>query len=378
MDTNYIYRLLQDHSRVILPNFGAFLIKDKVKINSSDNNQNITISFNDFLKFNDGILIDYVAQKDKTDKLQAANIVNEFISEIKIQLEKNGEFIIEGVGKLFNENNTIKFSQQLNIKKVSKESSKAKQKTVVINAEEPITKVEKVIEEPKKIVIEPTSSNKTIEKLPLAEKPKTPYAKAATPIKHTETTTTNEDNSSIKWKWIFSAILLIAIVIAGLYLSGYFDNSGKVKNSNIATTTENNSSKNTTSQPDIIVADSNNTSDNAVVTEDSLTKDSLEKANINEVENEANKSVEEIPEKIIEPETSKFYHLIAASCDSKKSADKYVNKLKAQGYESQIINKKNGYFRVSYGSYSSKKEALEALDLLKDNNKKAWYLYYEN
>lgn len=378
MDASYIYRLLQDSSRVIIPNFGAFLIKDKAKINSSDKNQNIIISFNDFLKFNDGILIDYVALKEKTNKLQAGNIVNEFIIEIKKDLDENGIFIIEGVGKLYHDNNkVVKFSQQINIDEVAKQDENIKQEVKTTTPEKQPAKTKTKAITPKKTILAAQKPIKATINTTATEKTKTTYTKAATPAQHKETVVSNQSNNSNKWKWIFSAFLLIAIVITGLYLSGYFNNTGNVQNSTIDNTPDENSLAKNELPSETIIADSNKTvstlnNDNEVNIEDSrIKKDSIN------FKIDAKSSVD-MQEKIPEIETSKFYHLIAASCDSKMSADKYKTKLIAQGFDSQIINKKNGYFRVSYGSYSTKNEAIEALDILKANNKKAWYLYHKN
>ena len=59
MIESYIFEMLREKSRVIIPEFGAFLMKQEYK---TDNNVTGTfvISFNDFLRFNDGLLIDNI------------------------------------------------------------------------------------------------------------------------------------------------------------------------------------------------------------------------------------------------------------------------------------------------------------------------------
>ena len=62
MINEYIKELISNNSRVIIPDFGAFMIQN------SDNGK--IISFNDFLKFNDGVLVNKI-------------IVNEHILELE-------------------------------------------------------------------------------------------------------------------------------------------------------------------------------------------------------------------------------------------------------------------------------------------------------
>ncbi|NJM14971.1 MAG: hypothetical protein HC896_05945 [Bacteroidales bacterium] len=50
----YIVELLNSNKRVIIPDFGAFIVKQGTPV---------TYVFNEFLKYNDGLLIDHVAKK---------------------------------------------------------------------------------------------------------------------------------------------------------------------------------------------------------------------------------------------------------------------------------------------------------------------------
>ena len=54
----YILELIKEHNRIIVPNFGAFII-------SREKGQ--TILFNSFLSFNDGLLINQVSKTDNID-----------------------------------------------------------------------------------------------------------------------------------------------------------------------------------------------------------------------------------------------------------------------------------------------------------------------
>ena len=61
-----LVELLDKNSRVILPDFGAFIIKQK---------DPKVVIFNEFLRYNDGLLIDYVASSQNIDK-EAAKVIS--------------------------------------------------------------------------------------------------------------------------------------------------------------------------------------------------------------------------------------------------------------------------------------------------------------
>ncbi len=374
MERNYIYELLQKHSRVIIPNFGAFLIKDKAKISNADSGQNITISFNDFLKFNDGVLIDYIAQKQKINKLQAGNIVNDFIQEINSQLKDKGFYIIDGVGKLFTDDKAvIRFSQEIGKTGYGdnkKDVSKPKKSTVISSSAEGVLPKEEVsVKAEDKKEPRPVVEKKKEEKV---------FTKAEAPVRH-EVEIGNKDSKSSKGKWIFSILLFVILVITALYLAGFF-NGNRLSDSANNKAVNHDKSVNLNNSPETNTPAGIAKNINSELTEkDTLVEDTEQRESSSENIVEDSDSIvnsNENKSEIIEKAVPKPFHLIAASCNSKKVADKYVAKLKAQGYESKIINEKNGHFRVSYGSYETKEAALKELENLKSKKKSAWYLYY--
>ncbi len=86
----YISDLLKSHDRLIIPDLGAFMVmKDK-----EDH-----IVFNEFLQFNDGILIKYVAEKEGLDAGKALARVEEWVANAKKKLDGKGH-TITGFGEL--------------------------------------------------------------------------------------------------------------------------------------------------------------------------------------------------------------------------------------------------------------------------------------
>ena len=81
--------LLNTNARVIIPDFGAFIIKQK--------NPRLVV-FNEFLRYNDGLLIDYISASESIEKSAAKVKVTNFVEEINKKLAQNKEVIIEGLG----------------------------------------------------------------------------------------------------------------------------------------------------------------------------------------------------------------------------------------------------------------------------------------
>lgn len=73
---------------MILPGFGVLMI----------NRSSGRISFNSFVKYNDGLLVGHITEQEGCSEKEALDKVNTYIQEIHEKVEKNGQFEIEGVG----------------------------------------------------------------------------------------------------------------------------------------------------------------------------------------------------------------------------------------------------------------------------------------
>ena len=79
--------------------------------------------------------------------------------------------------------------------------------------------------------------------------------------------------------------------------------------------------------------------------------------------------LEPIPEPVIE----KNYKMIVGSFQVEANAEKYAQKLADQGYQTEIIQASNGYFRVSAKAYPTLKEGLSELETFRyDISENAW------
>lgn len=94
-----IKMLVLQGKRVIIPNFGAFLIKDSSQ-SSMLLNDNVT--FSPFLRYNDGVLENEVSHNENLHKDEASKQVSDFVDAIKVCIFEEGKvFEIEGLGCFF-------------------------------------------------------------------------------------------------------------------------------------------------------------------------------------------------------------------------------------------------------------------------------------
>lgn len=147
----YILQILENNSRVIVPEFGAFIIKQK---------NPLIIVFNEFLQYNDGVLVDTIAKNEGTDRDSAKKKIDEFIKEINTQLDKGNSFVIDQLGALV-KSSTGKISLEKDTKSNSGKAGDTKKtekkpESSKSNAKES----EKVVKEEKK---EPVSEKSTVE-----------------------------------------------------------------------------------------------------------------------------------------------------------------------------------------------------------------------
>ncbi len=99
----YISELIKENNRVIIPNFGAFII-------SKENG--ISILFNNFLSFNDGLLVNYVAEQKGIDTIVATDQVFNYVDSLKKELDEKGIYSIDKLGVFKkDENGILRFQQ---------------------------------------------------------------------------------------------------------------------------------------------------------------------------------------------------------------------------------------------------------------------------
>jgi len=96
MNSKELTDLIHQHTRIILPEFGAFLVKDSGEKGFNPNN----VSFSPFLRYNDGLLEVYVAKSRGISKEEASKEVHNFVETVKNELLEKGIYPLEGLGVL--------------------------------------------------------------------------------------------------------------------------------------------------------------------------------------------------------------------------------------------------------------------------------------
>jgi len=87
----YITALLENNLRVIIPDLGAFILKQK---------EPQVVVFNESLKYDDGLLIDYMMKCESIDREIAQQQLSDFLTGVNKALESKNTFTIEGLGSL--------------------------------------------------------------------------------------------------------------------------------------------------------------------------------------------------------------------------------------------------------------------------------------
>jgi len=87
----YINQILEKNNRVIVPDFGAFIVKQR---------KPLTIVFNEFLQYNDGMLVDTISKIEDIDREKAKEQVDAFVKSVSAKLDKGQKYPLEKLGTL--------------------------------------------------------------------------------------------------------------------------------------------------------------------------------------------------------------------------------------------------------------------------------------
>lgn len=116
----YLIEILKIQNSIILPGFGALMVASA---------KTGKIVFNPLLKFNDGTLAKFIAEKEGIDEQAALNTIAKFVREIETELNKGNSYDVFQFGKFFKDKDgKIDFTMEgEGIKKeVQKETAPAK------------------------------------------------------------------------------------------------------------------------------------------------------------------------------------------------------------------------------------------------------------
>ncbi len=334
-----VYNLIIDNDCVIIPNFGGFVAnycEAKIDIRNQEfYPPSKQIAFNEALRNNDGLLVNYICKIYKASWDEANASINRFVSDISNQLNSGVSVKFNKLGSFSNISGNLVFTPKL-------EHNLLETSFGLNSFNFPLLKSDKQI---------------------------------------TNFTTSTNDNKRAKksnLKPIIYSLTAAAAIAGFVFISVDFNNltnsSSNIETANILPIdTDNNN-----------IEVSENILDNTSSTE-TTTEIIAEKPSISTITDEKHATVE--PEEIIvktpsttiitNSEINRDIHVIAGSFKSQKNAKKLQDSLIRSGHNAQIIYSNKNMYRVSIKSFANKNTALAELSSLKEsaNNHSLWILF---
>jgi len=328
MTEQYISDLLFKFDTVILPGFGAFVLKYKPATFDANTNQLLPpsklVSFDVSQKNNDGILANYISEKEKISFFEACSTILNFVEDINKTLDSGNIVAIQKVGTFTKStDNGISFttdtSTNYNLETFGMGSVAAPSAIPSTN-----------------LSATPLQSD-AVNIIPLPKKRRIPKVAI----------------------WILIIVFVLGGSAAALFiLKPDFIQDLKISELfNPADKKENPENKTQQKVPEKHEIQKADLPKDTIITDTSLQK--------NPVQNN----------QTIQNTTGSFY-IISASFRIKENADNYVQTLKLKGYDSKaFFLDDKGLYVVSYNSYATKAEADEALlKIQSSENANAWIL----
>ena len=396
MLNEYVKELIASNNRVIIPNFGAFLLRATSKNkNKKDLASKIDdIYFSPFLKFNDELLVNHIMKKEDLDQKKALEKINEYIKTIENSVNKEGVYKIEGLGEFYQdaqgkiqfkiipssaegkeEKSTEKKPGETKSKTSKPEADKAAKKTIHEKAasgkkESSQAEPTKAKEEPKKETPREATPKQEKQKAtaPKTEKQKTAPASSSKPsgsaVKSPEKKKTNK-----------GLVLSIAIglPIAAIFVWAML-NFDTVKNIF--------SSKDQSDQvmTEKVEKEGKAGEEGKTSKEKQGEQATKDQAEDKEMSQDQSKNQEQTTtdksNKTEATSKEKKFYIVAGSFRKKQNAINFRDKLQDQGYNSELIGERNGMHAVSYSSFKSKAKAEAELSMFRKKGIQSWLLYY--
>ena len=324
MITNSLIELLQDNECVIVPDFGAFISKRHSATIDYANHRFTPpykeIVFNNKLKNDDGLLVDFMIEKDSLTKEDALAKIRSFVNQSEAILDVNSELVLEGIGKIrkFGDDYILTSKTETNLLGDSFGLTEFNVQPVFR------TETYQIIKE--RIVVEQKEKN-------------TEYTVAVENVEDTP--------EIVKMRKPGIARTLAVATLAFLLLFA-FNWKTEQTGSNFA------------SWNPFLYSSPNEFLINFMEPENVLESENLKTSE---------------PENVLE---SHHYFIVGGSFQTLDRAEFCLKDIRSQGFENASLLEKNdkGYIRVYYESFVEKSDALIRLDVIKnDFNESAWLLF---
>ncbi|MCG8702314.1 MAG: SPOR domain-containing protein [Bacteroidales bacterium] len=411
----YLIQILNEKNRVIIPEFGALIVKQK---------NPRKLIFNEFLQYNDGALVNAISKAEKIKRDEALVKVNNYVTEIRKNLIEGKGVKLHDIGVLTRSSSgkivlregvddagtTISTEQKAPATPPTPAQSSTT--TPGINQEKKTGPVEEPIPEEKKKEIDltnltpPSSTSKPTEEkeapkpketvqASAVKKPATPTPqpaqkresindkfankqvgtpKPATPQPKTQTTSStrthtpnyNYNSSSTKKnKWLSYTlwILLILAINGAIALIFIFPNETKEFVSFGKNKTENTASKSDNQEittSDLTTSIVSEEKEEPVLPSGSETTPAVENAIQEVVEEPVVEQPKASPPPVQASNSSQWknrYYVVAGVFSVENNADNLVSSLQSKGYKAEKFGRIGSLHAVSYDVFPSRSEA---------------------
>lgn len=350
----HISELLFEHDCVIVPDFGGFVCNiSSASIHPTKHQFQPPfkkITFNRNLRNNDGLLANWISQAESVSYTESNKLIATYVERIKNELNSNKHFLLNNIGSFYTgEENTLLFEQDETVNYLPESFGLSVFNTPAIKREPIERKIEKKLID--KVIV------------PFREQG------AVVPAR----------------KRVSRALLASAAVLVIAVLLWIPFQSGLVKNMDYSSLNPFASKAMALYQPS---EDAQPDPDNDITKTEvkdliamAVAKDTMRYLNIVidgripiVVKLKADETAV-VKAKRRDSKTRGSYHIVGGAFAVSENAEKLVKKLVKQGYDASIIDKKGNSLRfVSYGTFSTKAQALQALEKIRAVQQDVWLM----
>jgi hypothetical protein len=334
----HIAELLYEHDCVIVPGFGGFIanykaafIHPRLQLVSPPSKQ---LTFNRSLRRNDGLLANYIAEKNAISYDTALSFIDDVVKRFEHELRSGKRLELDKIGILY-------FDAEMKLRFIPGEETNFLKASFGL-------------------------SSLRLEPLETTEIPVIPIASA--------------QKSRFK-PWVAAAIILPTALFAGLaYLSvsksehNHLAALNPFRFKNTVATYAPGPEKNAPAIVQDFVADYSSFSGNSeTINIDLLPDESSNPEIVVRLHSAEIPASSELTAPTIENSGNPgLYFLIAGAFEMEDNAHNLVRTLKAEGFDASIIGKKGRLHLVTYGAYTSSDSAKSAMADIKQKSRSAW------
>ncbi|WP_430811454.1 MULTISPECIES: SPOR domain-containing protein [unclassified Carboxylicivirga] len=365
---NYILSLIKENNRVIVPNFGAFIVAKE---------NGFSVLFNNFLSFNDGLLVDYIVEQEGIERAEAEQKVDSYVQDVKRSLDASGAYNIEGLGTFTKDaTGILRFEQSLDLN--SDQAAPFKSPSPADNEElldidnndsgkelsdgEPAQLPETSLNEQTPIaefeeedVVEDEKHAKVDNERPSIEAKVSEKAIAGSASKYY---IDDEDKGKRKQTVIFFWLLFVLLPLIGFSVYFFFfrDNQPAETKQQIATEIR-----------EVPAPDNDLPADNSAV--------AIEEGPTEAVAPAEPAKKEEVTKPVEEPKVNKPHQLIVGSFSSEANAQRMIQNLHKKGYAQAFWFKHNNHYLVSLEPFAHLYEAqARQEEILQGQKMESWII----